>query len=388
MPILLDGRHGERARTRWAVTPMTRVVINFPYSGSEKEAPREELFWKIVQTCASNGTRPIIVVMDQDTITRGGADAFLHDARVGKYDLRVHRTSSVDTCDRWLAGWAVALGMLPCAGAPGDQALTLPEPDDNDRIILLPGDIDAVAKRNNFFNASLPGFLAMNGTSDIVVGDFETGEKLASKDLIDLHGTYPLFALWFPEIAAAARDKSIWKPRSEFVNVRTCVLRELLSKRRFAYEQTLNMLIHSWDFATGEPAEEATDAKAIAKSEAPKQPGWRYHIAVFPLGEFADDPDERNIPGAIDQIERTERMLKMIWREKEFTKAITKAKNDAKELASRSRQDERDETYEKEFHRIFLEEAAKILRQYDHLEATSRAIEVAARVTVLSFIAR
>jgi hypothetical protein len=369
MPVLPVGGNEAKSEGWGAMIPMIRVVICFPYSGYQKGVPREELFWKITQACADMGAQHVIVVLDHDTITRGDADAFLRDARVGQYALHVHRTWSVDTCDRWLAGWGVALGRLPCTGTPGDQTLMLPEPDDDDRIVLLPGDIDEVAHHNNFFNASLPGFLAMNGI-DIVVGDFETGEKLASKDLIDLHGTYPLFALWFPEIAVAARDKSIWKPRSEFVNVRAYVLRELLlSNRRFAYEQTLNMLIHSWDF----------------ESERPR---WRYRIAAFSLGEFADDPDARNIPGAIDQIERTERMLKMVWREIEFGKAMAKAKKKAKELASPSTPDERNEAYKNNFRRIFLEESAKILRRYDHLEATSRSIEAAARVTVLSFIAR
>ncbi len=377
---------------------MTRVVINFPYSGYGKGTSREDLFWKIIQTCtsASVGAERIIVVIDEDTVARGGAEVFLADAQVKQHALYVHRTWSVDTCQRWLAGWAVALGKLPCTGVTGNQALMLDPPGDNDHIALLPGDIDAVANHTEFFGSRLPVFLAMDST-DIVVGDFETGERLASKDLIDLHGTYPLFALWFPEIAVAAREKSIWKPRSEFVNIRAHVLRELLlEQRKFAYEQTLNMLIHSWrDFAT--PASKEADAGATAAAEArdSQLSPWRYSILVHSLGAFADDPYARNISGAIDQIERTERMLKMVWREHEFSKATAKAekkarektRKEAEELASRGEPDERYEAYEKERRRILREESARILRQYDRLEATSRAIEAAARVTVLSFIA-
>ncbi len=355
--------------------PRTRVVICFSYSGYKEGTSREDMFWKIAEACVRKQAQYIIVVMDQDTFTRGGAKAFLDDPRVKQHDnLHVHRSWSVDTCDRWLAGWAIALGRLPCTGVQDNQTHTLPEPDDDDRIILLPGDIEAVADPGKFFRASLPGFLSQDGVNDIVVGDFETGEKLASKDLVDLYGTYPLLALWFPEIAAAVRDLSIWKPRSEFVNVRARVLRELLvSNRRFAYEQTLNMLIRSWE-----------DGEAEDAGEEDKQPRWKYEIEDFPLGEFADDPSERNIPGAIDQIERTERMLKMIWREIKFDKAKVKAKEGAEKVAS----DQESEEYEEEYRRIFLKEAARILKQYDRLEATSRAIEAAARVTVLSFITR
>ena len=376
-------------------------MICFPYSGYKKGTPREEVFWKITQACKKNEAQYIIVVMDQDTVEHGGAEAFLNDAKVEQYGLHVHRAWSVDTCDRWLAGWSVALGLLPCTGVRNDQVQTLPPPDDDDRIILLPGDIEAIARPDKFFNASLPGFLAQDGVRDIVVGDFETGEKLASKDLVDLYGTYPLFAVWFPEIAAEVRDLSIWKPRSEFVNFRVRVLRELLLRnRRFAYEQTLNILIRSWEVSEedqrGERGHAQSDVKNSqaeaakgrtgdsAAARDSKRPRPIYHVAGFSLGEFADDPSERNIPGAIDQIERTERMLKMIWREIKFGEAMAKAKRGAEKVAA----DPQSEEYKQEYRRVFLEKAAKILKDYDRLEATSRAIEAAARVTVLSFITR
>jgi hypothetical protein len=372
--------------------PRTRVVINFPYSGYQEGTPREEVFWRIVEACHRTAAQYIIVVMDQDTMAR--AKAFLDDARVKQYDLRVHRTWSVDTCDRWLAGWAVALGLLPCTGVRDDQTRTLDKPHDDDRIILLPGDIEAVARPVQFFNASLPAFLDQGGVRDIVVGDFEAGEKLASKDLVDLYGTYPLLALWFPEIAAEVRDLSIWKPRSEWVSVRARVLRSLLSNRRFAYEQTLNMLIRSWEVSkrghaesdetnsqAGAAAGRAEDSAAAGDSKRPRR---IYEVADFSLGEFADDSSERNIPGAIDQIERTERMLKMIWREIKFGEVAADAKEGAEKVSS----DPQSAEYKKEYRRIYLKEAAKILEDYDRLEATSRAIEAAARVTVLSLITR
>jgi hypothetical protein len=373
------------------VISMKRVLINFPFSGYKKGDPREELFWRIVETCSRVEAKPIIVVISKDTLAKEGgeyADAFLHDSRVAQYGLYVHETWSIDTCQSWLVGWGVALGMLPCTSPKGDPPRVLPEPDpDEDRIVLLPGDIDAVAHphSNDFFN-TLRGFLNMGGF-DIVVGDFETGEKLAPKDLIDLYGTYPLLAVWFPEIASATRDETIWKPRSEFLNVRAGALKELLlNKRKFAYEQTLNILIQSWDFTTHT---------------------WTYPVGGYPLGVFADDPNSRDVSGAIDQIERTERMLKMLWREFRFSEARDMARDLARDKADKAKKDaEASATdaqygqghevpeevykriYEEVYKRIYREESAEILRQYDRLESTSRAIEAAARVTVLSFIAQ
>jgi hypothetical protein len=368
---------------------MIRVLINFPFSGYKKGDPRERLFWQIVETCSEEKAKPIIVVINKDTLAKEGgqyADAFIHDPRVAQYELHVHETWSIDTCQSWLAGWGVALGMLPCTSPTGDppQVLSPPHPRD-DHIILLPGDIDAIADHKGFFKNQLPGFLNSGGGRDIVVGDFETGEKLATKDLIDLYGTYPLLALWFPEIASATQDKTIWKPRSEFLNVRAGVLRELLlNKRKFAYEQTLNILIHSWDSTKRE---------------------WRYPVAAHRLGVFADDPNSRDIPGAIDQIERTERMLKMLWREFRFSEAREEAREEAKAKADKAKADAEasaadvqqgqwheapeevhERIYREVYERIYREKSAEILRNYDRLESTSRAIGAAARVTVLSFI--
>ena len=343
---------------------MIRVMINFPFSGYEKGSAREDLFWRIVEVSASHAD-PVIVVISEDTIARAGgqyARAFLDDPRSAR--LAVHRTWSVDTCQTWIAGWGVALGMLPCTGMDGRGALMLPRPKDDDRIILLPGDIDAVADPADFFRCRLPDFLAMDGFNDFVIGDFETGQKLAAKDLIDLYGTYPLLAVWFPDIARATRDRTIWKPRSEFINVRAHVLQDMLiGQRKFAYEQTLNMLIHSWNFDSDT---------------------WKYRIVAFPLGTFADDPDSRNISGAIDQVERTERMLKMVWREFEFAAA----KDEARKGALAASADEQSERYRETFSRILGEKSDLILKQYEGREEASRAIEAAARVTILSFIMR
>lgn len=160
------------------------------------------------------------------------------------------------------------------------------------RIIQLPGDIDSVKHNNDFFN-QLKGFIA-HTKFDIVIGDFSTEGRFNAKDLIDSYGTYALLANWFPEVTQAILQLPLNKPRSEFLNVRTNTLKKLLDVRKFAYEQTVNMLIHSWDFKRGK---------------------WKFKIHSHKLGVLTDDGSFREYTECLDQIERTERMIKLLWRE-------------------------------------------------------------------------
>lgn len=409
----------------------TRVVINYPIGGlkelhphktgnrSQQDQPgsnREGLFWRIVRTCREATAEPIIVVVSEDTIDHAGVvlEDLQNDPRFRECDLRVHLTWSVDTCQAWLAGWGVALGKLPRAGLAGDMERIVP-PADDDRIVLLPGDLDNVDDPEGFFTSRLPGFLNGTDFEDVLIGDFtaeKTTETLASKDVIDLFGTYPLFELWFPEVASATRNKKISKPRSEFLNIRVGALKELLTgepgkadiPRKFAYEQTLNMLIHCWDFAKAADLRAANAGEpGIQKAGAPRGASetWKHTVAAYPLGELKDDPDSRNIPGAIDQIERTERMLKMIWREFQFRDARAKAGAHARARADAGavitsegeeppafNDDLWHEIYHEAYSEKYNEESVWILREYDRLEANSRAIEVAARVNVLAFLSK
>ena len=101
-------------------------------------------------------------------------------------------------------------------------------------------------------------------------------------------------ANWFSDISVALKRKSVYKPRSEFLNISLKALDELLKFRKFAYEQTLNMLIRSWDFDKRD---------------------WQYWIGVQKLGRLQDDQSFRQYRECLDQIERTERLLKLLWRD-------------------------------------------------------------------------
>mgnify|MGYP000311785464 CR=1 FL=1 len=104
-------------------------------------------------------------------------------------------------------------------------------------------------------------------------------------------------ANWFPEITQKILKKplALNKPRSEFINIDIGVLQELLAKKVFAYEQTLNILIQAWDF---------------------NKKDWVYSIHNYNLGSFTDDGGIRQYAECVNQIERTERMMKFLWREK------------------------------------------------------------------------
>lgn len=272
----------------------TQVVIMFPYSGYDPDTDlgkqREKIFWKVVETCrtiTATEDRLPVVILNRDTQKRGNAQAFLADPRANQdgdsknRQVSIRRTWSVDTCQMWLSGW-------------GDVLDTANVKDD-DHIVQLPGDVDVVDDNTygqSFFD-KLSTFIDMRSW-DIVVGDFTSGDTFNAKELIDLYGTFALMANWFPDIAQRIRRLPLKKPRSEFINIRVKTLNELLEHRKFAYEQTLNMLIRSWD---------------------PEKKDWKYKIKTEALGTLKDDSTFRQYRDCLDQIERTERMLKLLWRE-------------------------------------------------------------------------
>lgn len=259
----------------------TKTLIIFPYGGYESGSQRESVFWKVVELCQrfedGQGIKPSpVVVLNRDTERSGKAKAFLKSPRSKGVD--VVPVWSVDSCQMWLGGWGHIIDR--CKGVT--------------RIAQVPGDIDRVVDLGDFSSA-LENLIAASHF-DLVIGDFESESKYDAKELIDTYGTYPLLANWFPEISRALKDKHIYKPRSEFLNVSVEVLGELLKFRKFAYEQTLNMLIRSWSF------------------DRPGG-GWKYRLGRQMLGRLQDDQTFRQYRDCLDQIERTERLLKLLWRD-------------------------------------------------------------------------
>ena len=300
----------------------SKAIIIFPYLGYENNNKCEWYFWWTVDKCREIDPKPI-VMLPRSTVIRGNAASFIKDKR---YDtLEVIQTWSVDTCQTWLAGWGHVLDNYPKI----------------ERIIQIPGDIDYIHEDVGFYD-NLGKFIKIT-SSDITIGDFRTGDKYSAKSMVDTYGTYPLLASWFPEISQSVRALPLNRPRSEFLNIKTSVLRDLLiNNKNFAYEQTLNFLIKSWDYEKGK---------------------WRYSISVSALGTLSDEKSFRDYRGCIDQIERTERILSLLWREIKEPKR-KKGVSDKK----------------------FGEQYTAFSNNYDNLRSKSKGIMETARTTLRSLL--
>ncbi len=300
----------------------SKPVIIFPYRGYENNEKCQWYFWWTVDRCREVDSRPI-VMLPRDTVIRQDAASFLKDKRIKA--LEVVQTWSVDTCQTWLAAWGHVLDNYPKA----------------ERIVQIPGDIDYVKEDVEFYD-NLTSFIKIT-SSDIAIGDFGTGDKYSAKGMVDTYGTYPLLANWFTEIAQSIKSLPLHRPRSEFLNIKTSVLRDLIiNNRNFAYEQTLNFLIKSWNYEKQE---------------------WRYNISTHSLGSFSDDKSFRAYGGCIDQIERIERMLSLLWREIQEPK-----KNES--------------VNDKAFEELYT----AFTNEYDNLRSKSRGIMETARTTLRAFL--
>jgi hypothetical protein len=286
----------------------SKVVIIFPYLGYENSSKCEWYFWWTVDKCREIDPKPI-VMLPRSTAIRGDAASFMKDKRYAT--LEVVQTWSVDTCQTWLAGWGHVLDNYPKI----------------ERIVQIPGDINYVDEDVEFYE-NLGDFIKIK-TVDIAIGDFRTGDKYSAKSLVDTYGSYPLLANWFPEISKGIRALPLHRPRSEFLNIKTSVLGDLLiNNKNFAYEQTLNFLIKSWNYDKAK---------------------WRYNISVSSLGTLSDAKSFRDYRGCVDQIERTERVLSLLWREirepkrkkgegdKKFEERYTAFSNEYDQLRSKSK---------------------------------------------------
>lgn len=193
----------------------------------------------------------------------------------------IHETWCVDSCQMWLSGFGKASDQNETIGAV---------------YWLIPGD---------FHYASENGLLVLNklteiplqiyrNTSrvDMAIGEISVGVNSA-KQLIDTYGTYGLLYNWFPSEAQGIRRLTD-KPRTEFFAISDHFLKYALGRRWYAYEQTIVLLLH-----------------ACA--------GLHFHrpVSKVALGAITDEEAGRSrLDGAMQQVERTERVLKLYWRER------------------------------------------------------------------------
>jgi hypothetical protein len=181
----------------------------------------------------------------------------------------------VDTCQMWYSG-------LGRAFEQGDR---------EDIYWLIPGDFNYGTSTGQEVLGRLHDLpeIIQELKQDVCIGEIAT-EPNNSKQLIDTYGTFALLYNWFPSEAQEIRQFTE-RPRSEFFAVCHSFLREALTQRWFAYEQTVVMLL-----------------QAVFCHK---------RISRFFVGQISDLPSgNESAAAAMQQVERTERVLKTLWRER------------------------------------------------------------------------
>lgn len=253
-------------------------VIIYPFHHPANLKDLEVLYDLVAQLDANPSTyaRPLTIL---DCKTRNAMQASKAHLkfRVGRMEQHsdVLETWGVDTCQTWYTG----LGEAFQRGRK------------NDAYWLIPGDFNYGSSIGHNVLGHLHDLpeICMELNQDICIGEIHTDHN-NSKQLIDTYGTFALLYNWFPQAAHEIRAVTE-RPRSEFFALQHGFLGQLLNWRWYAYEQTVVMLLHAvWG------------NKAISR---------------FFVGEISDLPTgQDSLNSAMQQVERTERVLKTIWRDR------------------------------------------------------------------------
>ena len=253
-------------------------VIIYPFRQPADYTDLKELYELVARLDAAKDVyaRPITVI-DRKTVASMEGNRAFHEfwkSTVAKHS-DVLDAWCVDTCQMWYTG----LGLAHDQGGPDDVYWN------------IPGDFNYGSTTGKEVLSRLHDLpeICLELQQDICIGEIAT-EHNHPKHLIDTYGTFALLHNWFPAEAREIRGYTE-RPRSEFFAVRHAFLQEALRQRWFAYEQTMVMLLQA--VFTGK------------------------HIAQFFVGHVSDLPEGREtIPSVMQQVERTERVLKTIWRER------------------------------------------------------------------------
>jgi hypothetical protein len=255
----------------------THPVVIYPFKQPGDYTDLEELYRLVAQLDRDQQryARPITVIDRKTHLAMEGNKAFMDFRRdVVAVHSDILDAWSVDTCQMWYAG----LGMACERGGSGDVYW------------LIPGDFNygsSVGREVLARFHGLPDTVLEQG-QDFCVGEIAADHN-NSKQLLDTYGTFALLYNWFPSEAQEIR-RITERPRSEFFAIGHSFLRECLRQRWYAYEQTLVMLLD----------------------------GFFSHrqITRFLVGDISDLPQGReSLASAVQQVERTERVLKSLWLE-------------------------------------------------------------------------
>lgn len=253
-------------------------VIIYPFKQPDQNSDLEALYSLIARLDEQKGTyaRPITVI-DRKTHYSREKDLRYHGFRnntIAKHSEIVD-TWGVDTCQMWYSG----LGLAYERGQPGDVYW------------LIPGDFNYGTPSGQEVLGGLHDLpeIIVELQQDICIGEI-AADHASSKQLIDTYGTFALLYNWFPREAQEIRAFTE-RPRSEFFAIHHAFLGEALRERWYAYEQTMVLLL-----------------KAVLRNKK---------ISRFFVGHISDLPEGReSFSSALQQVERAERVLKSLWREK------------------------------------------------------------------------
>lgn len=266
------------AKSKSAPRGRIHPVIIYPFQPLPHYHDVEELYALVARLEADPNrfARPI-TVLDRKTAARHRGDKVFEAFRkntVARYSDLIEAWC-VDTCQMWYTGLGAALDR----GRSGDVYW------------LIPGDFNygsPVGREILSRLHDLPEIIE-ELDQDFCVGEI-TRDGCDSKCLIDTYGTFALLLNWFPEEAQEIR-RVCERPRSEFFAISHSFLQEMMHQRWYAYEQTLVILLHA----------------AFSKRR----------VSRFAVGDLTDMPQGQDtLAAAVQQIERLERVLKMVWRER------------------------------------------------------------------------
>ncbi len=261
-----------------ARTGKIHPVVIYPFAPPDDYTDLTELYRLVARLNADREqyARPITLIDRKTSLARAGQARFreFRDQTVAVHSDIVD-SWCVDTCQMWCSG----LGAAWEKGAPGDVYW------------LIPGDFNYGTANGQDVLTHLHDLpeIILDLHQDICIGEIVT-DHCNSKQLIDTYGTFALLYNWFPAEACEIREYTE-RPRSEFFAIRHEFLGDMLSRRWFAYEQTVVLLLN-----------------AVFSQK---------HISRFRVGEITDLLDGcESIASAVQQVERTERVLKTVWRER------------------------------------------------------------------------
>jgi hypothetical protein len=271
-------KNARGTKSKPSAAPRIHPVVIYPFQQPNDYSDLEALYGLVARLAGApeSYARPL-TVMDRKTFySMEGNRAFLdfRNTTVARHS-EILDAWCVDTCQMWYEG----LGAAFERGAEGDVYW------------LIPGDFNYGTHAGQEVLSRLHDLpeIILELEQDFCVGEISASHN-NSKNLIDTYGTFALLYIWFAAEAQEIRQFTE-RPRSEFFALRHGFLREALMQRWYPYEQTVVMLLHA----------------LFSKKR----------LSRFLVGNISDLAEGREkLAPALQQVERTERVLKAVWRER------------------------------------------------------------------------